>query len=199
MNTRWLMALAAVTCMALPLRADDMNRTATDNRTGVKQTLEDRDNRLGSMASNYNVQEQDIKDLREKGWSWNEIGSALAVSKRSGKPLTEIVADRDAGQSWPQISEKNGFRFSEVSGEAKRIAKDGKAYDKGNRTAVKSTLPEPTKPNVTPSGTERGRGGSEVPSNAPGTDSSEELRGTPRGPASIDQSHEGPGDNQTPR
>jgi hypothetical protein len=203
MNTRWLMTLACLSCMALPLRADDTTRTTTDETqrtvTEDRRSTADPNGRLGQMAQTYNVQEQDIRDLREKGWSWNEIGSALAVSKRSGKALPEVVADRDAGQSWPQIAEKNGFRFSEVQGEAKKIAKDGKRYDKGNRAAVRGTLPEPTKPNVTPQGTERGRGGAEVPSNNPGTDSSEEMRGTPRGPQSIDQSHEGPGDNQTPR
>lgn len=187
MSTKWLMAVLAASCMAMPLRADDATRTVRDT-----------EGRLNSMAQSYNVQEQDIRDLRDKGWSWNEIGSALAVSKRSGKPLPEVVADRDEGRSWPQIAEKNGFRFSEVSGEAKKIAKDGKRYDKETRSAVRAGG-EPTTPNVTPSGSHRGRGSPDVPATDPGLESSEQLRGAPRGPSSVDQSPESPGDNQTPR
>lgn len=145
MKTRWLMALLAGLALALPAHADEPTTTQTNDE-------------MASIASDYNVQETQITDLRDKGWSWNEIGDALAVSKRSGQPLEEIVSERDSGMSWNQISDKYGFKFSEVQSDARHVAKEAKKADKGRhhneaiRRTGTSSNPQGHAPGTAPTG-----------------------------------------------
>lgn len=85
--------------------------------------------KLHQIAADYDVQVSQIEDLRDKGWSWNEIGNAMSVSKRSGQPLDQIVGERDSGRSWDQISQGYGFRFKDVKGDARHVAKEIKRAD----------------------------------------------------------------------
>ncbi len=96
---------------------------------------------LARVAAVYNAQESDVLDLRAKGWSWSELGDALAVSKRAGRPLQEIVAERDAGMSWSRIAAKHGFPFQEVSRGAKRAARQARLADEQRREALKRSPP----------------------------------------------------------
>ncbi len=87
------------------------------------------DEAMGQLAASYNVTEADILELRAKGWSWKELGDALAVSKRSGRTLQDVVAERDAGQSWNAIAEKSGFQFHDVSADARHAAREARKAD----------------------------------------------------------------------
>ena len=85
---------------------------------------------MADLTASYNVQQSEIQNLRDKGWSWNDIGTALAISKRTSQPLQELVAQKDSGMSWNQIADKGGFRLNEVNNEAKQVAKDFKRAEK---------------------------------------------------------------------
>jgi hypothetical protein len=115
MNTRLLLAALVGVALASPARAAER-----DARRDVTMT---------DLSASYNVQQTDIQSLRDKGWSWNDIGSALAISKRSGQPLQELVAQKDSGMSWSQIADKNGFRLSEVQRESRQVARDFRRAD----------------------------------------------------------------------
>ena len=121
MQAKWMLAALGAFSLALPLHAADTASNPT----------------LSSLAADYNVQTSDIQNLRDKGWSWNEIGDALAVSKRADRPLQEILAQRDSGMSWNQISERYGFKFGDVSSEARRVAKDARRANKKEMQAVR--------------------------------------------------------------
>jgi hypothetical protein len=172
MKTNWMLAALAGLSLALPLHAAD--------RKASKPTLTE-------LAATYNAQPADIHGLRDKGWSWNEIGDALAVSKRSGRPLQEIVAQRDSGMSWNQISERYGFKFTDVSAEARRVAKDARRAHKEEGQAVKSGERRDI---------ERGAG-RERPTD-PETSANPDTRDpTSQGP-DYPQNPGGPGDSQNP-
>ena len=143
MNTKLL--LAALVGLALSSSARAEERDAH------------RDVTLTDLSASYNVQQTDIQNLRDKGWSWNDIGSALAISKRSGQPLQELVAQKDSGMSWSQIADKNGFRLSEVQRESRQVARDFRRADAQTKRgeAVRSA-PEAApsvSPNALPSAT----------------------------------------------
>src|SRR5438105_367255 len=115
MKTQWMLAALAGLALALPARADRSYR---------------HDASMADLTASYNVQQSEVQNLRDKGWSWNDIGSALAISKRSGQPLQELVAQKDSGMSWSQIADKNGFKINEVNREAKQVARDFKRADR---------------------------------------------------------------------
>jgi len=115
----------AVLALALAVVAPAMAQNASQNHRSAS---------LSDLASSYNVQPSEIQNLRDKGWSWNDIGKALAISKRSGQPLQELVAQKDSGMSWSQIADKNGFKLNEINRESKTLAQDFKRADKDART-----------------------------------------------------------------
>lgn len=104
---------------------------------------------MADLTASYNVQQSEIQNLRDKGWSWNDIGTALAVTKRSSQPLQELVAQKDSGMTWSQISDKNGFKLSEVQREAKQLARNFKRAERQARKgeAIRSTPPDLSRPN----------------------------------------------------
>src|SRR5438270_869271 len=116
MTMKWMLAALASLALAAPVRAADRPYH--------------HDASMADLTASYNVQQSEIQNLRDKGWSWNDIGTALAISKRSGQPLQELVAQKDSGMSWSQIADKNGFKLNEVNRESKQVAKDFKRADK---------------------------------------------------------------------
>jgi hypothetical protein len=166
MKNQWLFAALAALALAAPVRADDRTH---------------KDMSMADLTASYNVQQSEIQNLRDKGWSWNDIGTSLAISKRSGQPLQELVAQKDSGMSWHQIADKNGFKLNEVQKEGKQVAKDFKRADKEQRRGQavhgEST---PDRERVGP-GTE--------------TDPAGPRSGTSQGP-NYPQNPSGPGDSQ---
>jgi len=111
------------------------------------------DEALNQLAASHNVSKDDIVQLRAQGWSWNELGDALAVAKRSGRSLQDVAADRDSGLSWARISEKSGFEFQSVSSDARHAARQAKKADEQRRPERKPEeppLPSGPAPGVPP-------------------------------------------------
>lgn len=184
MRYQWMLAALAGLALAMPAQAAD--RSYRHDAT------------MADLTASYNVQQSEIQNLRDKGWSWNDIGTALAISKRSGQPLQELVAQKDSGMSWNQIADKNGFKLNEVNREAKQVAKDFKKADKNQKRgeAIHNMKTGETMPSDAerPSGSvspDRDRVG-------PGTETSPTG---PRNPTSegpnYPQNPSGPGDNQS--
>jgi len=121
MKTR--MMLVALMAAALAAPAVAQNNSSSGRHSAS----------LSDLASSYSVQPSEIQNLRDKGWSWNDIGKALAISKRSGQPLQELVAQKDSGMSWNQIADKNGFKLTEINRESKQLAKDFRKADRDAR------------------------------------------------------------------
>ncbi|MBI4375397.1 MAG: hypothetical protein HY549_03005 [Elusimicrobia bacterium] len=120
----WVAIALAGLFLALPAWSQTPDTTRQPGTTSPE---------MSELARNYNVQESEILNLRDKGWSWNEIGNALAISKRSGRPMQEVVNQRDSGVGWNQIASQYGFKFSEVSREARQVAKKGSRADKNRK------------------------------------------------------------------
>lgn len=68
----------------------------------------------------------DDVSLFARGWSWEDIGHAKAISKKAGVKYERIVELRDAGLAWSQISEGHGFKLAEVARAAQEHAKKAK-------------------------------------------------------------------------
>jgi hypothetical protein len=93
------------------------------------------DKKPAELAKKYNVTEKEVADLRAKKLGWGEIDNALAISRKSGKPLSEIMAMRDSGMGWGQIAKKEGFTLGEVKRSEKA---DRAAADRADRAAARA-------------------------------------------------------------
>lgn len=144
MNSKWTLAMLAGLALALPVQAQERTGTTPETERGAgtvtpgtaetgRPETGGRHETLAELAQSYEVQQSEIVSLRDKGWSWNDIATALAVSKRAGRPLQELVAQKDSGMSWRQIADRNGFRLNEVQREARQVARDGKRAEKRER------------------------------------------------------------------
>ena len=141
--------------LTLPVQAQERTGTAPETERGAgtvtpatpetgrpdSKDTSGRHETLAELAQSYEVQQSEIVSLRDKGWSWNDIATALAVGKRSGRPLQEVVAQKDSGMSWRQIADRNGFRLNEVQREARQVARDGKRAEKRERREAIGTTP----------------------------------------------------------
>ena len=122
---------------------------------------------MADLTASYNVQQSDIQSLRDKGWSWNDVGTALAISKRTGQAVQELVAQKDSGMEWNELAEKNGFKLSEIRGEPRQVAKDFRRADGDyRREAIQTEAPMPSEPERT--GTSSPVDASDNPSVTPG-------------------------------
>jgi hypothetical protein len=107
------------------------------------RTMESQTNTATQGPMSYTVGQSEVKDLRGKGWSWRDIGYGVAIAERSGKPLQEVVSEKNSGLRWREVADRNGFRLKEVKKEAKRFAKEGKKSEKYERRQGGRSMSEP--------------------------------------------------------
>lgn len=134
MNAKpWVFVLAA--CLALPAAAQDDGKekerssveTPADTESkGAKKHLE-------KLSSEFGVTEARLVELREKGMGWGEIGHALAIAQKSGKPLDDVLKLRESGMGWGEIAKQYGFKLGEIKGNAKKAEALGKKADAAKR------------------------------------------------------------------
>lgn len=132
MNAKpWMFVLAA--CLALPAAAQDdaerkdkegssVEAPADTESKGSKKHLE-------KLSAEFGVTEARLVELREKGMGWGEIGHALAIAQKSGKPLDDVLKLRESGMGWGEIAKQYGFKLGEIKGNAKKAEALGKKAD----------------------------------------------------------------------
>lgn len=107
------------------------------------------------LAAEFGVTQQAVYDLRAGGLGWGEVRHALAISRKSGQPVSEVLKLRDSGLGWGKIAQRYGFTLGEAG---RKEGKKGGSDD--TRDAVGERREAPKDP-VVPKGTERAgeRGG----------------------------------------
>ncbi|MBI4346734.1 MAG: hypothetical protein HY553_07750 [Elusimicrobia bacterium] len=113
-STPWAAGFtAAVVALAAsaPLFAEDRPNTGDPKTPGTQMR----------QGGRLNVNDTDIKSLRERGYSWGDVGRALVIADQSGRSLNEVTGLRDSGLSWDDI----GTRFN-VTGLGGEQGKKGK-------------------------------------------------------------------------
>lgn len=89
------------------------------------------DGTAARLAARYKLPEKEVLALRAKSLGWGEIDDALAISRRSGKPVSAIIAMHDKGMGWSAIAKKHGFTLGQLrqaaKAEADRAAKAARA------------------------------------------------------------------------
>ncbi len=122
---------------------------------------------MDKQTGKLDVSDTDIKSLRERGYTWGDVGRALLIADQSGKKLSDVTSLRDSGLGWDDI----GSRFN-VSGFGTKQGKKSKK-DKASIT------PGSTEPGMreAPSGT--GPSGMESPQYQSSPSVPPTLPGTP--------------------
>jgi hypothetical protein len=90
--------------------------------------------KAAELSARYKVTEKEVTDLRDKKMGWGEIDHALAISQKSGKPLSEIMAMRDSGMGWGKIAQKEGVKLGELKA-SDRADKGAARSDKADKAA----------------------------------------------------------------
>lgn len=95
------------------------------------------------------MSDTDIRQLRERGYSWGDIGRALVISEECGKQLTEITSLRDSGLDWPEIANRNHVpMFQEKPGRKGR--NKGTRREPEMREAPSGSRTQPQQPGTSP-------------------------------------------------
>lgn len=120
MNMKWTMIIILGLGLA-PLYAEGPPSATTPPDSPAAQTPKPKPSKVSELAGRYNVPEKDVSDLRDKGMGWGEIKHALAISQKSGQPLSEVMKLRDSGMGWGKIAKQYGFKLGEVAGKGHKM------------------------------------------------------------------------------
>lgn len=113
-------------------------------------TREDKSRKTATTGS-LNVSDAEIRGLRERGYSWGDIGRALVIAEQSGKSLNDVTSLRDSGMDWNDIANRwNVQMFPE-----QKKGKKGGRREPGLREAPsgRGTQQPGTSPATEPGGT----------------------------------------------
>lgn len=66
------------------------------------------------LAAEFGVTQQAVYDLRASGLGWGEVRHALAISRKSGQPVSEVLKLRDSGLGWGKIAQHYGFKLGDA-------------------------------------------------------------------------------------
>ena len=77
------------------------------------------DRKAEELAERFKVSRKEVLDMRKSRMGWGEINHALAIARKSGKPLAEILSLRESGLGWGEIAKKYGFKLGEAAGKGK--------------------------------------------------------------------------------
>ena len=72
------------------------------------------------LSEQYDVTEDEIRALRQETLGYGEISILLALSKETGRPPSEILQKRKAGEGWGRIAQDYGVKLGRVISEVKR-------------------------------------------------------------------------------
>lgn len=97
------------------------------------------------LTAEFAVTERTVADLRAKGLGWGEARHALAISRKSGQPLAEVLKLRDSGLGWGQVAQRYGFKLGDVGKAAKAADREEKrdaVAERRGETGAKGRAPE---------------------------------------------------------
>jgi hypothetical protein len=100
-------------------------------------TTKGSDKQVSRLAAEYQVTEQQVVDLRNRGMGWGEVRHALSISKRADVPLADVLKLRDSGMGWGQIAHKYELK---VDGKVRDAVNEPRKTETGTGT----TSPSPS-------------------------------------------------------
>jgi hypothetical protein len=107
-RTAWAAALALAVFSA---RAEDPPKTEEPPKEEVKYAASGQEKQVEKLSAEFGVEKDEVRSLREKGLGWGEVRHALAISRKSGKPVADILKLREGGMGWGEIAKKEGVRL----------------------------------------------------------------------------------------
>lgn len=72
------------------------------------------DKRAAVFAAEFDMEKAEILALRKRVGGWGELRHALEISRRSGRPVSEVLERRESGLGWGRVAASYGFRLGEA-------------------------------------------------------------------------------------
>lgn len=139
MRVPWIFAAGlalAASAAAAPTDPGDQARSAAP-KPGTQRLA-------GELAGEFGVPESEIGALRAQGLGWGEIGRALAIARRAGVSLDDVLTVRRSGKSWDQVASKYNMSLADLTTEVRRIERMGRAADGEDRAGRRPGAPAET-------------------------------------------------------
>ena len=64
-----------------------------------------------ALAQPLDPTQQDLQALRDRGYSWTDVGKALVIADQAGRGLGEVAGQHDQGLPWDDVASRYGVRF----------------------------------------------------------------------------------------
>lgn len=93
-----------------------------------------------TFAGKTSMTEEQVKELKGK-YGYGEMMIMSEISKKSGKPMEDVMADRSSGMGWGKISKKYDINLGEVISASKKNLKSMKD-DFGDESEYKKARKE---------------------------------------------------------
>ncbi|MDD5687628.1 MAG: hypothetical protein PHE88_07345 [Elusimicrobia bacterium] len=76
---------------------------------------------LSQSVTYWQMTPEDIQVLKNKGFGYSELIKIILISKKTEKPLTDVVTRRNRGEDFKKICERYAIDYNEIKKETKRI------------------------------------------------------------------------------
>jgi hypothetical protein len=90
---------------------------------------------MADFAKRHHVTEGQVRSMRDSGFSWSDVGEALAISDKANIPNSDVVALREAGLPWDQIASRYGLRPGDMRKKADEIKAEAVKAESGQTDA----------------------------------------------------------------
>jgi hypothetical protein len=114
--------------------------------TSPSVTVPDEGPLINEFSVRFNVGAGDIAALRQRGVGWTELGNALSIAQRSGRPLQEVVNSRAAGTEWDVVAQRFGVLPGMVDEDVRFLSQRVIDFHLQNRPVSGTLLPGTTAP-----------------------------------------------------
>ena len=95
-----------------------------------------------ALARKFNVPEKILSEATDKGFGREELIRLILISKKSSKPLEDLIEERQKGARLAKIAKSAGQDNKQIRQEAGSVLKEVEAEEKGIREEImKSSAP----------------------------------------------------------
>jgi hypothetical protein len=70
--------------------------------------------RLELVARRFRLPPAEVRLLRARGLEWRDVEHALALSEKTGEPVSELLKLREDGRGWGRIAVERGVRLEDL-------------------------------------------------------------------------------------